>query len=151
MDPVTTAAVAAIAALGVAAYKILQTTMSSTASRAGTLSGGVWTPPDPPDPGAPPVITADPRIQPSGIPLGVGLPCPSNPPPPAGWAYWTGGVTPALSVWAVQMRDAHPIGTFIQAWIDGQLVGARIEYHDIVGATGATGCFKGLNLLRRVA
>jgi hypothetical protein len=116
----------------------------------GTLGpGGEWTPPDPPGLYDDPVIVIDPRIPPSGIPLGAGLPCPGHPPPPVGWSYWPASaqVTPTLSAWAVQMRNANPIGTFIMAWIDGQLVGARIEYHTLQGATNTSGCWKGLNLL----
>ncbi len=149
MDPVTLTAITAVAALLVSAYKITKG-MQRNASTSGSLSGGVWTPPPPPDSGAGPVVATDPRITPSGVALGVGLPCPGNPPPPAGWAYWTSPVTAALTAWAVQMRNAYPIGTFIQAWVGGQLVGARIEYHSEQGATGATGCFKGLNLMQQM-
>lgn len=123
--------------------------MAPGVSSGGTLNAdGSWTPPDPPGLYDDPVVVADPRIAPTGVPLGNGLPCPGNPPPPVGWSYWTtGAVSADLTAWSVQMRNQYPIGTFFMAWIDGQLVGARIEYHTYVGATGAQGCYKGLNLL----
>lgn len=123
--------------------------MSPAVPSGGVLNAdGSWTPPDPPGLYDDPVVATDPRIPPTGVPLGDGLPCPGNPAPPVGWSYWTTQpVTANLSAWAVQMRNQYPIGSFFMSWIDGQLVGARIEYHSEVGATGAQGCYKGLNLL----
>ena len=76
------------------------------------------------------------------------LPCPANPPPPSGMAYWTGPVSSAQTAWAVENLHAHPIGTIIEDIVDGQPIAARIEWHTLQAATGKEGCFKGLNLLR---
>jgi hypothetical protein len=79
------------------------------------------------------------------------LPCPPNPPPPAGWAYWTGGVSADLSAFAIQIENdpkRYPMGSFVQAVRDRQRVAARVEWHDYQGRTGERGCFRGTNLLR---
>jgi hypothetical protein len=107
-----------------------------------------------PAPGTYPMVSMDSRIVP-GTPLGLGPTfvsgCPHNPPPPTGFDYWPGNVSvsAAIGAWAVHVRNAYPIGTFIEDVVGGELVAARIEYHTLQGATGKTGCFKGLNLLRR--
>lgn len=109
-------------------------------SRGGAIKGG----------GSTRVVVRDPNVD-GSHPLGVGVsPCPGNPPLPAGFAYWTGPVSPALTAWAVEVRNSYPIGSFIQDVVDGKNVAARIEYHTLQGATGRTGCFKGLSLLRPV-
>jgi hypothetical protein len=79
------------------------------------------------------------------------LPCPDNPAPPIGWGYWKGPV-PALAgqLAAEMLHDSaqYPMGCFVQTVIDGQLVGARVEWHDLQGATGKKGCFRGVNLMK---
>ena len=65
---------------------------------------------------------------------GIGqLPCPTNPPAPVGWSYWKGKVSPALSAFAIEV-ECHPaifaMGSFVQALIEEQFVGARVEWHD---------------------
>jgi hypothetical protein len=41
------------------------------------------------------------------------------------------------------------MGSFVQTWLDGELVAARVEWHDFQGATGKRGCFRGVNLMQR--
>ncbi|HEY3254617.1 MAG TPA: peptidoglycan-binding domain-containing protein [Polyangiaceae bacterium] len=109
---------------------------------------GAWIPPAPPTTPLQ-VVTIDPRII-TAHSIGQ-LPCPSNPPAPIGWAYWQGGVSPALSAFAssVEFRPADfAMGSFVQAVIAQQLVAARVEWHDFQGATGARGCFRGTSLFR---
>lgn len=43
----------------------------------------------------------------------------------------------------------YPIGSFVQEGLDGELVAARVEWHDFQGATGKRGCFRGVNLMQR--
>jgi hypothetical protein len=38
------------------------------------------------------------------------------------------------------------MGSFVQALVDGQLVGARVEWHNYQGKTGRHGCFRGTSL-----
>lgn len=123
------------AGAGLIAYKLMNKSVASGGG-GGTLNGNDWTPPDPPGPSDAAVIATDPRSPPPGAPLGVGVsPCPTNPPVPVGWAYWTNQpMTPSLPAWAVNMRNSYPIGTMIQAYVDGNLVGARVEYHTLQGA-----------------
>ena len=96
-----------------------------------------------------PIVTVDPRVIP-GAPLGVGVsPCPSNPAAPDGFAYWPSNkaVSANVSAWASSILNSYPIGTFIVDQVDGQIVAARVEYHTTIGATGQTGCFKGVSLM----
>lgn len=143
MEPVT------ILALGGAAIA-LGTWLSRRAAKAAITSP--WTPPDPPQDDS--LVTAqDPRVSTGAHPLGVGVSsCPQNPPPPVGWRYWPNSapVSANLGAWSVEIRNTYPIGTFAQQIVDGQLVGARIEYHTLQGATGARGCFKGLSLMLQI-
>jgi hypothetical protein len=107
-----------------------------------------WQPQPPPE-DVTPLKEIDPRVDTTHQ---VGdLPCPSNPPPPVGWVYWTGPVPPAPGKLAVEMLHdpaQYPMGCFVQALLDGQLVGARVEWHDLQGATGKKGCFRGVNLMK---
>lgn len=92
----------------------------------------------------------DPRVVPDHD---AGTPCPSNPPPPAGWKYWAGALPPGGGELAVRMRDDKqnfPMGCFVQAWLDGELVGARVEWHAVQAATGTHGCFRAVNLMKAV-
>jgi hypothetical protein len=98
------------------------------------------------------LITIDPRVDAEHV-VGV-LPSPANPTPPSGWRYWTGHVSPALGAFASKiLKDStkYPMGAFIQTSIDGERVAARVEWHDLQGATGRRGCFRGINLLRSVS
>src|SRR4051812_38524570 len=104
-----------------------------------------WDPPAPPDEGEP-LMTLDPRIITGHVP-GV-LPCPSNPPPPIGWTYWHGPVSPAAVELAKSVEHGQPLGAFVQARIDGKLIGARKEWHDYQGMSGKHGCFVGTSLFR---
>ena len=93
--------------------------------------------------------TADPRVI-TNHPLGQ-PPCPPNPPPPVGWAYWTGRVPALIVEFAVKVEGTpvqFPMGSFVQTLIDGQLVGARVEWHDFQGKTGKHGVFRGTSLFR---
>jgi hypothetical protein len=106
---------------------------------------------------APPMATGellarDPRVVTNHHP-GV-LPCPHNPPPPVGWAYWKGPVPSGLAALAVKVEDhadEFPMSSFVQALVDGQLVAARVEWHDFQGKTGRHGCFRGTSLFRPLA
>jgi peptidoglycan hydrolase-like protein with peptidoglycan-binding domain len=107
---------------------------------------GTWLPPAPPD-GPGPTVAIDPRVI-TAHAIGQ-LPCPNNPPPPVGWSYWKGRVSPALVAFAssVEFKPADfAIGSFVQALVDDQLVAARVEWHDFQGATGKRGCFRGTSL-----
>jgi hypothetical protein len=107
-----------------------------------------WVPPPPP-PNALLQTTADPRVITDHM-LGR-PPCPANPPPPVGWAYWSGRVPELVGRFAVQVETSpaqFPMGSFVQALIDGRLVGARVEWHDFQGATGKHGVFRGTSLFR---
>jgi len=107
-----------------------------------------WLPPPAP---TTPVLqaTPDPRVitdHQVGVP-----PCPPNPPPPVGWAYWSGSVPELVSKFAVKVEFTpaeFPMGSFVQTLIDGKLVGARVEWHDFQGATGKHGVFRGTSLFR---
>jgi hypothetical protein len=84
------------------------------------------------------------------------LPCPRNPAPPDGFRYWRlhEHVPPALGALSVKMlhdSTRYPMGAFVQIWHEQELVAARVEWHDVKGATGEKGCFRGVNLLRRAA
>jgi peptidoglycan hydrolase-like protein with peptidoglycan-binding domain len=107
-----------------------------------------WEAPAPPGDGEL-FVVRDPRVI-TDHRIGV-LPCPKNPPPPVGWAYWKGPVSAALAKLAVEVEtDAtrFPMSSFVQATRDGQRVAARVEWHDLKGKTGERGCFRGTNLFR---
>ena len=110
-----------------------------------------WLPPTPPTT-QDRNVARDPRVI-TQHQAGV-LPCPPNPPPPVGWRYWQGDVPGGAAALANQVQGdpkAFPMGSFAQALIDGQLVGARVEWHDYQGKTGKHGCFRGTSLFRRKA
>jgi hypothetical protein len=110
--------------------------------------GDAWEPPPPPQDAAF-VVAKDPRVI-THHHAGQ-LPCPPNPPPPVGWKYWQGSVPKAFVDFAVHVEftpETFPIGSFVQASIDGRLVAARVEWHSFQGATGKRGCFRGTNLFR---
>jgi hypothetical protein len=110
--------------------------------------GDAWMPPPPP-PATGTTVARDPRVI-SNHQVGE-LPCPPNPPPPVGWAYWRGSAPVSAVDLAVTIQENSkdfPMGSFVQSRIDGQLVAARVEWHDFQGATGLHGCFRGTNLLR---
>ena len=112
--------------------------------------GNAWVAPPPPD-GIDLYVVPDPRVK-TDHRVGQ-LPCPPNPAPPVGWAYWTGAVSADLSAFATQIENdpkQFPMGSFVQAVRDQQRVAARVEWHDYKGRTGERGCFRGTNLLRRV-
>ncbi|HET7539040.1 MAG TPA: peptidoglycan-binding domain-containing protein [Polyangiaceae bacterium] len=107
-----------------------------------------WEPPAPPT-SAGLQKTQDPRVI-TDHQVGQ-QPCPSNPPPPVGWAYWTGAVPELAGKFAVKVETTpgeFPMGSFVQALIDGRLVAARVEWHDFQGATGKHGVFRGTSLFR---
>lgn len=107
-----------------------------------------WKPPPPPN-DRELLKEVDPRVDATHR-IGV-LPCPNNPPPPIGWVYWRDSV-PALAgkLAADMLHDSaqYPMGCFVQTLIEGQLVGARVEWHDLQGASGKKGCFRGVNLMK---
>ncbi len=92
------------------------------------------------------IQTRDPRVITTHR---AGTPCPNNPPPPVGWAYWKGQVPAALGELAkkVEFTPAEfPMGTFVQAQVGGQRVAARVEWHNYQGATNTFGVFRGTSL-----
>jgi hypothetical protein len=96
------------------------------------------------------VVETDPRIEQDHV--AGQLPCPPNPPPPVGWKYWNHSVRASLVELATRLlHDAktYPMGSFVQTWMDGELVAARVEWHDFQGASGKRGCFRGVNLMQR--
>jgi peptidoglycan hydrolase-like protein with peptidoglycan-binding domain len=149
---------------GVAGNRTLGTAMQlglDLASEDPPLPGGprdgvasindAWDPPSPPK-DVDTVLTQDPRVITAHQP--GQLPCPSNPPPPVGWAYWKGNVPHHVGDLANKVEYApakFPMGSFVQALIGGQLVAARVEWHDFQGATGKRGCFRGTSLFRPLA
>src|SRR6185369_2060219 len=95
------------------------------------------------------LISVDPRVVTNHV-VGA-LPCPVNPRPPDGWKYWTGPVSSALGALASKILadpQRYPMGAFVQTFVAGERVAARVEWHDLQGATGKRGCFRGVNLLR---
>lgn len=65
-------------------------------------------------------------------PVGLAGGCPANPPAPPGFAIWKGPVPPALTQWAIVLRDrinAFPYGQQWTASWNGQTVLARKDYH----------------------
>ena len=92
----------------------------------------------------------DPRVEQHHV---AGRPCPVNPPPPAGWKYLhpKGHVVTSKAVkLATDMLsdpEKYPMGTFVQTICDGELIGARVEWHNVQGATGKEGVFRGVNLM----
>jgi hypothetical protein len=110
-----------------------------------------WTPPEPPA-DSDLFTIQDPRVI-TNHKAGI-LPCPSNPPPPVGWAYWRGPVPAPLNELAAQIENdpvRFPMGSFVQAIRAGNRVAARVEWHDFQGRSGAHGCFRGTNLLHPLA
>ncbi len=110
-----------------------------------------WQPPAPPEDGDEMISEVDPRVDGTHA-IGV-LPCPNNPPPPDGWRYWKGTIPNGGGALASSILDdpeKYPMGTFVQTRLNGMLVGARVEWHTLQGATGKTGCFRGVNLMRAV-
>jgi len=92
------------------------------------------------------IQTLDPRVIKTHQ---AGTPCPNNPPPPVGWAYWKGQVPGPLGELAkkVEFTPAEfPMGTFVQARVGGQLAAARVEWHNYQGATNTFGVFRGTSL-----
>jgi hypothetical protein len=110
-----------------------------------------WIPPDPPTSQDDEVNVVDQRVNTTHM---VGqLPVPLNPPPPIGWIYWKGAVSSEAGSFTVKiLHDSatYPMGSFVQFFTKGALVGARVEWHNIQGATGKKGCFRGVNLMRNV-
>ena len=107
-----------------------------------------WDPPAPPTDGNP-LPTQDPRVITDHQP-GV-LPCPPNPPPPVGWVYWKGLLPPHAADFASKVEftpGQFQMGSFVQAVLGGQLIAARVEWHDFQGLTGKFGCFRGTSLFR---
>ncbi|HEV8548546.1 MAG TPA: peptidoglycan-binding domain-containing protein, partial [Polyangiaceae bacterium] len=85
-----------------------------------------WAPPPKPEPGED-FVVKDPRVI-TNHEAGV-LPCPPNPPPPVGWAYWSGAVPAALSELAAEVErtpERFPMGSFVLAERGGQSVAARV-------------------------
>ncbi len=110
-----------------------------------------WDPPAAPTDDEP-VVTLDPRVDTTHS-IGV-LPAPRNPPPPVGWKYWVGAVTPeetGLAEKILHDPNQYPMGTFVQTRVGNALLAARVEWHTEQGRTGNTGCFRGVNLMKPVA
>jgi hypothetical protein len=112
----------------------------------GTATGLLWAPPLPPT-GEHQVTSIDPRVEQDHF--AGQLPCPPKPPPPVGWANWKGVVPPAFADFAMRLLNdsaGFPMGSFVQTRVDGQLVAARVEWHELQGSTGKRGCFRGTTL-----
>ncbi len=110
-------------------------------------TSSAWSPPPPPA-GDEEVAVIDPRVPPAHPP---GTPCPTNPAPPVGWKYWKGAVPKGgteLATRVLRQRAKYPMGSFVQARLGEKVVGARVEWHTVQGATGKKGCFRGVNLMR---
>lgn len=96
------------------------------------------------------ICEVDPRVN-TTHQVGV-LPVPANPPPPEGWRYWGNRkpIPPEASKLCVTMLHAlslYPMGSFARINVQGEVIGARVEWHDTQGATGKKGCFRGVNLM----
>lgn len=105
-----------------------------------------FTPPEHPGEGE--LVSIDPGID-QHHQIGE-LPCPKNPPPPAGYQYWRGVVWPELTEFATRVlhdSENYPIGSFVQSSVSGERVAARVEWHPEQGATGRKGCFRGVSLM----
>ena len=108
-----------------------------------------WTPPDAPGPADAAVVAIDPRVTPSHA-TGAGIACIPNPPPPEGWAYAgasavTAGVPP-VCVAIINDPTTYPMGSFVQQYVDGNLIAVRVEWHNLLGASNTSGCFRGSNI-----
>lgn len=83
------------------------------------------------------------------------VPCPSNPPPPAGTVIWTQAVSPALEQWAIGILNdptTFPMLSTAYAVVGGQPVVARVEHHTWIGRTGQKGvCIRGITLYHPTA
>jgi hypothetical protein len=87
--------------------------------------------------------------------IGFGdAPCPSNPPPRAGYAVWRGPVPKELTQWAMMLRDhvaAFPYGQeWTMRWMGTNVV-ARKDFHrwTYQGGQLVTGlCIPGITLYR---
>ncbi len=55
-----------------------------------------------------------------------------------------------LAVSVLNDKQKFPLGSFLQTWLDGELIGARVEWHTEQGATCAQGCFRGVNLMQEL-
>lgn len=84
-----------------------------------------------------------------------GVPCPSNPPPPAGYVIWKGPVPTPLTQWAMDLRDnirKYPFGTTWTIEYGGETVLARHDHHEWTYRNGVlvTGiCISGVTLYRQ--
>ena len=83
------------------------------------------------------------------------VPCPSNPPPPAGTVIWTLPVSKNLENWAIGVLNNptdFPMLSLAYAVVDGQPVVARVEHHTWIGKTGQKGvCIRGVTLYHPTA
>jgi hypothetical protein len=83
------------------------------------------------------------------------VPCPANPPAPAGSTPWLGAVPPDVTAWATTiLNDAatYPMFAEPRAIIDGVPVVAQVQHHTTRGATGQTGlCIRGISVFHDVA
>jgi hypothetical protein len=83
------------------------------------------------------------------------VPCPTNPPPPAGTVIWTQAVSHDLEQWAIGILNdptTFPMLSTAYAVVDGQPVVARVEHHTWIGRTGQKGvCIRGVTLYHPTA
>jgi hypothetical protein len=83
---------------------------------------------------------------------GPSSPCPSDPPPPAGYRVWTGAVPTELTQWAIDLLrhvNAYAYGTTWTLVYQGQNVLARKDHHTWTwrGGVLVTGiCIPGITL-----
>jgi hypothetical protein len=111
-----------------------------------SVSPSPWAPPAPPS-GSELTLAIDPRVVREHRP--GQLPSPRSPSPPIGWVYLSGAVSRAqteLATRILQDASAFEMGSFVQAIVEGHLVGARVEWHERQGATGRRGSFRGVSL-----
>lgn len=125
---------------------LLATPTERSARDEGPASSSPWAPPPPPN-GNALSQAIDPRV--ARDHRAGQLPTPRNPPPPVGWTVLQGSVTHAqqeLATRIVNDGETFAMGSFVQAIIDGRLIGARVQWSELHGATGRRGSFRGVTL-----
>lgn len=83
------------------------------------------------------------------------MPCPGNPPAPAGSSPWVGLVPADVTTWAKDIladETTYPMYSETHAVIDGVPVIAQVQHHTTRGATGETGlCIRGISVFHDAA
>lgn len=83
------------------------------------------------------------------------VPCPGNPPAPAGSNPWAGAVPADVTTWAKDIlgdETTYPMFSETRAIIGGLPVVAQVQHHTTRGATGETGlCIRGISIFHDAA